>query len=38
LSDLFTVEDSPSATRRTIASGVEISSTLGGLTRLVTPA
>lgn len=38
LSDLFTVEDGPSATRRTIASGVEISSTLGGLTRLVTPA
>ncbi len=38
LSDLFTIEDTPAAVRRTIASGVELSSTLGGLTRLVTPA
>jgi hypothetical protein len=38
LSDLFTVDDTPTATRRTIARAVEISSTLGGLTRLVTPA
>jgi hypothetical protein len=37
LSDLFTIDDTPAATRRTIALGVEISSTLGGLTRLVTP-
>jgi len=38
LSDLVVVEDSPAATRTPIATGVEISATLGGLTRLVTPA
>lgn len=38
LSDLYVIDDSPQATRRAIARGVDISSTLGGLTRLVLPA
>ena len=38
LSDLWVIEDSVAATRTPIATGVEISTTLGGLTRLVTPA
>jgi len=38
LSDLFVIEDSVAATRTPIASGVELSSNLVGLTRLVTPA
>jgi hypothetical protein len=38
LSDLVVVDDAPVATRTPIATGVEISATLGGLTRLVTPA
>lgn len=38
LSDLHVVDDSPAATRQVVAEGVEISATLGGLTRLVVPA
>ena len=37
LSDLWVIDDSAEAPRTAIAHGVELSATLGGLSRLVTP-